>query len=175
MATIEVVKNDFESTMQKMMDRANGSGAFARIYPLYQKLQVKRLETEGASEGNRWEPLQAQYELYKKKRYGGGPKRSGGSWRSWPGSGTKMLIGTSTLAGAIIGPGSPFVSEGIKQHRARFTKNSMEIAVSQSENNAEGRPFNYASSVDENRPFMEFSDASLVMMKEAFQKFIAGE
>jgi hypothetical protein len=166
------VKDDFEKTMAKMLDRTNSGGAFARIYPVYQRLQTRRFETQNASEGAPWEKLEPGYAAYKRKRFGGGPTRSGGSWKSYPGAGSKMLIATSTLAGAVIGPGAPFVSEGLRQHRAKFSRTSMEIVVEQSGRNADGDPFDYAGYVNEVRPFMEFSRDSVAEMREELQKFL---
>jgi hypothetical protein len=170
---IKVVRDDFSDTMKKMLDKANAPQAgFARIYKVYQKIQVERFQTENASQGSQWAPLNDTYKKYKTKRYGGGTKREGGNWKSWPGSGTKMLIGTGTLAGAVIGPGSPFNSSGVSAHRALFTKTSMEIRVGEGGTNAEGKKFDYASYVNEKRPFMEFDDKSIELMKEELIKFI---
>jgi hypothetical protein len=175
MSGLRKVQDDFSLTMNKMIDRTNSPQAgFARIYKIYQRLQTQRFMTENQSEGGQWDPLDGTYQKYKTKRYGGGPKRGGGTWKSWPGNGTKMLIGTGTLAGAVIGPGSPFNTAGISSHKVLFTKSSMEIRIEQGGTNAEGRPFNYAGSVDEKRPFMEFSDQSLDLMKEELTKFVIG-
>ncbi len=173
-AGIHIVKNEIKERLDKMVDRANNAGAFARVYPLYQKLQTERFRTENASEGKSWPALQSEYKQYKKKRYGGGPKRGGGNWRTYPGSGTKMLIGTSTLAGAVIGPGAPFVSQGIQLHRAKFSKYGMEISLDLSGTNAEGKPFTYARDVARQRPFMEFSKKSKDKMKAEVLKYIIG-
>lgn len=170
---LKVVRDDFNDTMKKMLDCANAPQAgFARIYKVYQKIQTERFQTENASQGAQWKPLNEVYKKYKPKRYGGGEKRSGGNWKSWPGGGTKMLIGTGTLAGAVIGPGSPFNSAGVSAHSALFLKSSMEIRVGEGGTNAEGKKFDYASSVNEERPFMEFDDKSLELMKQELIKFI---
>lgn len=176
MSGLTKVRDDFTATVEKMVSRASSfqAGA-ARIYKIYQKLQTERFMTEGASEGMQWSDLKPDYKEYKLKRYGGGVKRGGGNWRSWPGNGTKMLIGTSTLAGSVIGPGAPFVSTGISLHRAMFTKTSMVISVEQSGNNAEDKPFNYAGYVNEERKFMTFSEGSLQMMKDELSKYVIGE
>lgn len=183
MVSFQMIQNDFQKTVQRMLDKSNAfQGASSRIYPLYQKFQTDRFQTQGQSEGTPWPSLNPEYAQYKKIRFGGGPKvRSKGkgkeasSWKSWPGQGTKMMIATSTLAGAVIGPGSPFVSEGINQHRAIFTPNSMEISVEQSGNNAEGRPFDYAGYADEKRPIMQFSDEHIEEMSAAITQFLFEE
>lgn len=170
---IKKVQDDFSDVMKKLLDRTNAPQAgFARIYKVYQRLQTERFTTENQSEGAQWIPLNDTYKRYKTRRYGGGPKRGGGAWKSWPGSGTKMLIGTGTLAGAVIGPGSPFDSAGTSAHRAIFTNTSMNIQVMQGTTNAEGKRFDYASDVNEKRPFMEFGDASILEMKEELTQFI---
>lgn len=169
------VQDDFTLAMKAMLDRSKSPKAgFARIYKVYQRLQTKRFMTENSSEGEKWGALNSDYKKYKEKRYGGGPKRDGGTWKSWPGGGRKMLIGTGTLAGAVIGPGSPFDSSGISAHRALFTSSQMTISVETSGMNAEGKPFDYAEYVNDKRPFMEFSDASIEEMKKELTQFIFG-
>lgn len=83
-----------------------------------------------------------------------------------------MLIATSTLAGAVIGPGAPFVSQGISAHRVLFKSSSMEISVITSGKNAQGKPFDYPEYVAEKRPFMKFSQNSLNEMKQVLVQFI---
>jgi hypothetical protein len=173
---LKKVKDDFSDTIKQMLDRTRAPQAgFARIHKVYQRLQTIRFQTENASEGGKWEPLQDVYRKYKLKRYGGGEKRDGDRWKSWPGSGTKTLIGTGTLAGAVIGPGAPFDSAGTSAHRALFTPTSMQIFIAEGASNAEGKPFDYAAFVNEERPFMEFGDASLNEMKQELVKFIFGD
>lgn len=170
---IKMVRDDFSDVMKTLLDRSKSPQAgFARIYKVYQRLQTERFMTENASEGSKWNELNDTYKKYKTKRYGGGPKRGGGTWKSFPGNGTKMLIGTGTLAGAVIGPGSPFDSAGTSAHRAIFSATSMSIQVAEGEPNAEGKTFDYASYVDEKRPFMAFGDASISEMKDELTKFI---
>ena len=173
-AKITAVKNDFEKLMQEMLSRSGSArGGFARIYSLYQKFQTERFMSENASEGNKWPPLQPKYREYKKRRYGGGPRRKGGIWRSYPGSGSKMMIATSTLAGAAIGPGDHGLF-GTEKHRAMFTDDSMTIFVEEGGVNAEGKPFTYASIANQTRPFMTFSDEHIAEMKDELSKFILG-
>lgn len=172
---IKKVQDDFGQTMDKMMSRANNfQGAAARIYPLYQKFQTDRFQSEGSSEGFPWDPISEPYKTYKKRRFGGGDKRGGGSWRTFPGNGTKSMIATSTLAGAVIGPGSPFVSEGISKHRVLFGPKSMQISVEESGTNAEGKPFDYATHADEKRPLMKFSKNHIDQMKMEIKKYLFG-
>lgn len=163
--------------LEDMLTRAKSTQASARIYPLYQLLQTERFKTENASEGAKWEPLNREYSAYKLRRYGGGTikrgRRSGERFGAYPGAGTKMLIGTSTLAGAVIGPGSPFF--GVSQHTALFRPYSMQITVNLSGVNAEGKPFNYPEYVAEKRPFMTFSPASISKMKETLQQYLIGK
>lgn len=167
------VKDDFETTMKQMLDKSRAPQAgFARIYAVYQRLQTERFKSENASQGARWQSLNPEYAEYKKKRYGGGAKRSGGSWKTFPGNGNKMMVATGTLAGAVIGPGAPF--QGTDKHRAMFTTNSMSVEVVEGGPNADGKPFEYASKANEVRPVMEFSEASLEEMKEELAKFVFG-
>ena len=173
---ITLVKNGIADRLKAMLSNAQSSQATARVYPIYQALQTQRFMTENASEGEQWKPLEAYYAKYKQRRYGGARitrgKRKGDDWGTWPGKGTKMLIGTSTLAGAAIGPGAPF--EGTQNHRALFSPYMMQISLEQSGENAEGKPFVYPQYVAKVRPFMGFSQASLSQMRNAVSQFIIG-
>lgn len=162
-ARLKKVRDDFEETRKKMLDASNSQGALARIYKVYQRFQTERFKTQNASEGRAWAPYKrADYAEYKRKRF-----------KSYPGAGSKMLIATSTLAGAVIGRGDhPFY--GVDKHRAIFKKNSMEIFVDQTGENKAGKPFTYPSVVNEERPFMEFNEEHLNEMKEELAQFVLG-
>ena len=162
MSGLELQRNDLKTRLEQMMTLAQSSKAFSRIYPLYQSLQVERFMTENESEGDAWDDLTPQYSAYKEKHYG-----------KYPGGGRKLLIATSTLAGAVIGPGAPF--EGVDKHRAIFSPFSMRITVEESGNNAAGKPFNYPKYVAERRPFMEFSEESFDQMRDALKKYLIGK
>lgn len=162
-----------------MLERGKDmSAGFARIYPLYQKLQVERFQTSNASEGEAWKPLNPVYEKYKPRRYGGGPrrkskKRAAGQWASYPFKGSLMLVGTGMLAGAAIGPNSqsPF-SEGASQQVTMFTPRSMTVSITQSGSNPDGNPFDYPQYVNEKRSFMSFGPSSVQRLKAAVQQFL---
>lgn len=158
---MKITRNDLQDRLDGMLDKANMQGAAARIYPLYQKLQTERFMSENASEGSSWNSLTSKYAEAKLK-----------SFRSYPGGGRKLLIATSSLAGAVIGPGSPF--KGTENHIAVFTRYSMRILVNVSGENAAGKRFDYPQYVAENRPFMKFSQTSLDLMKSELSKFILG-
>lgn len=169
--TLKKIRDGFSERIEGMLSRAKSpQGGFARVYSLYQKLQTERFKTEGSSEGTPWKALAPKYAAYKRRRYGGGPKRGGGNWRSYPGAGSKMMIATSTLAGAVIGPGSPF--QGKSKHRAMFQSRAMIIRVEQTGANAEGKPFDYASHANESRPLMKFSKKSMSRMKKELAQFV---
>lgn len=172
------VKNDFIKWIAQILNPSNKQGAIARMYPLYQQLQLQRFMTENESEGAQWLPLNDAYKKYKLKRYGGGSKRPtkanpATQWKTWPGNGSKMLIGTGTLAGAVIGPGNenPFDQSGIAAHQVLFTNTSMTVTINNSGQNAEGHPFVYASYVNEKRPFMKFSDDHIAQMKTTIESY----
>lgn len=173
---IKIVQNDIDARLNGILTRAKSTqGAGARIFPLYQQLQTKRFQTEGASEGQAWPKLNPKYQAYKEKRYGGGTKRGKDGdrkWGSWPGGGRKMLIGTSTLAGAVIGPGAPF--EGTANNVQIYKPYSLQISVNMSGTNAEGKPFNYGGFVAEKRPFMAFSSKSIDQMKTIMKNYLIG-
>lgn len=177
--------------LKDMIDRSkNASGALARLFKLYQRLQVERFKTQNASEGSRWDPLNQKYEKYKTVRYGGGPRRSSkaredwargspqaaaasANWASYPFQGALMLVGTGMLAGAVIGrsQGSPFVS-GTDQNRTMFTASKMIVSVSESGTNPDGTDFNYAHFVSEHRPFMTFGPESHALFVAEVKKYL---
>lgn len=153
------VQDDFTDRMKDMLSAAKAPQAgFARLYKLYQKFQTERFKTENQSEGKTWIRLNEIYSTRKRKDF-----------RSFPGSGSKMMIATGTLAGAVIGPGSPF--SGTDRHRALFTNTSMQIFVEETGTNAKGQKFDYAGYASEDRPVMEFSDQHIELMKEELRKF----
>lgn len=155
-----IKENGLEKKLAEMREKT-GKAAAARLYPLYQKLQTKRFQTENASEGAKWKPIQKEYAEHKLKLF-----------KSYPGGGRKLLIATSTLGGAVIGRGSPFL--GQDKHVALFKKYGMQISVKEGGTNAAGKPFNYAGYVAEKRPYMEFSKNSIEIMKTELRKFIIG-
>jgi hypothetical protein len=161
MSGIKKIQDDLEPKLQQLLTRAKSTQSSARLYPLYQQLQTQRFMTQGASEGFAWTGLSKEYEKYKEKKYS-----------KYPGGGRKLLIATSTLAGAVIGPGSPF--EGTDKHRAIFKPYQMQISVEQSGVNAAGKKFNYPQYVAEKRPFMKFSDKSIELLKESLKKYLIG-
>lgn len=159
----------------------NVQGTLARIYPIYQRLQVERFQTENSSEGGAWLQLDPTYKKYKERRYGGGLRRKSrtreaGAWNSYPGKGSKMMIGTGMLAGAAIGPssGSPF-TEGVSNHRAIFTTTGMTISIEESGQNPDGSEFIYPHFAAVHRPFMTFGETSLDEMREAAGKYILSQ
>lgn len=143
----------------------NTRAALASVYPVYQELQIERFKTENASEGGRWDSLEPSYQKQKLRRF-----------RSYPGSGNKIMVGTGMLAGAAIGPtdANPY-PVGIDKHRAIFTNKSMTVYVAQSGKNPEGRPFTYASFANEKRTFTKFSRRSTDRMREAIRSYVMGD
>jgi len=162
MTGISEVKNDFTIKVDKMLSQAGSiPAAMARIYPMYQRFQTQRFMTENESQGNRWAPLSEKYSARKPRQFA-----------SYPGSGSKLMIATGTLAGAVIGPGAPF--PGTDRHRFITTTTGMTIAVEQSGKNAAGKPFDYVEHAAEIRPIMTFNSDSIDQMKEELKKFILG-
>jgi hypothetical protein len=156
-----ITENGLQKKLEEMLEKT-GKAAAARIYPLYQKLQTERFQTENASQGAKWKPIQKEYAEHKLKTF-----------KSYPGGGRKTLIATSTLGGAVIGRGSPF--NGTDKHIALFTKYGMQISVKTGGKNAAGKPFDYPAAVAEVRPYMTFKDESIELMKSELIKFIVGK
>jgi hypothetical protein len=171
---IEMVRKGVVEGLERMIDRKNAlQGYLARnVYRRYQKAQMERFKTEGASEGPTWKPLSPKYAARKKIIYGGGPKHkfvggSGegrpwepdGNWPSYPGKGTKMLIATGRLQKSVIG-------QELKDHRVLVTGSKIEVSST----------VPYGGYVEETRMVMsELSQETTDEMLEGIMKFLVGE
>lgn len=156
MAKKASVEKQFKEHLNGVLDPANLSGAFARAYKVYQKIQTEKFKTQGASEGRSFpktDPVSP---------YG---KRKARVFRSYPGSGKKSLIATGYFAGAVIGPGSPF--DGAEKHRAVFGKRRMTISIEQTGDNPDGQPFDYPEHLEDKYEAFSLSDDSMDEIAEA--------
>lgn len=184
-------KNDkITKKLEGMLTKSRSMQSFLTrvIYPMYQNMQMQRWQTEGGSEGMKWQPLSSLYAARKLIIYGGGPKykwvgghgegmpwASAGSWPTYPGSGTKMLIGKGRLASAVIGAKArdAGITGGERFHRFKATNNSITISIDAGQRPTKKDPgseyFKYAN---EKREFMKFSNSSIRKMKEEIRDYI---
>lgn len=152
------------------------------LYPYMMNVQRKRFQTEGISEGNRWAPLSSKYAAWKKRRYGGGIKykwvggggtkdstgkstgfdRSGqkrpwqenGTYKAYPGNGTKTNIATGRLLQSLLGEGPG--------HYKLVKPTSLTI----------GTTVPYAKSVDESRSITELSKYTLEVISKELSSYL---
>lgn len=143
---LKKVQDGIQRNLKGLVQRERALRAYLNttVYRQYQNAQLKRWMTEGASEGRQWAPLSRKYAVYKRLRYGGGPRFTwvggsgegrpwvrAGNWPTYPGAGTKMLIATGRLVSGVIGPmknGSIFgMSASAKDHRKIVGARSIEI------------------------------------------------
>lgn len=136
--------------MEAILDRAIQPQGFINrvIYPMYQKAQIERWQTENESEGKRWKPLNPDYREAKKRIY-----------REYPYAGTRMLIATGTLFKSVVGTMASF-------HRKIVTMDGLVVMTT----------VPYAQDVADARPFMEFSPRSKTVreMRQAYREWLRG-
>lgn len=145
---LEVVYDNISKKLESMVDRAKSTQTyFSRVaYPQYQLAQINRWDTENDSETGRWKPLDTLYAHRKLTKFAG-----------YDYGGAKILIATGDLLKSVVGRGSG-------KHAALFTKEYMEISTM----------VDYAGFVADQRPFMDFSEATLGEWQEDLARFIDG-
>lgn len=186
-ARLKIVQDGITPRLQAMINRAKSVQSFlnSTIYTMYQNLQLQRWMTEGSSEGNGWPALNSTYAQYKLRRYGGGAKfkwiggmgegrpwEPDGSWPSSPGGGTKMMIGTTRLVSAVVGPNDSY-NEGLRFHRKMVDAKSIRISVDTSQTAGKKDPgscyFEYALVA---RDYVFFSQSHVNEMKAALKAYV---
>lgn len=138
-------------------------------YPAYQNAQRERWMTEGASQGSSWKPLNPAYRKYKLRRYGGGTKYNwiggqgqgrpwvpAGTWPTYPGKGSKMMIATNTLYASVTG-------DSTKNHRRVIDNRSMKIFTT----------VEYSEDVDKVRSFTIFKDSFIKDLQLQYEAYVA--
>lgn len=97
MAKLKAIGDGISEQIKKYLDRARLIDGYinSQIYPTYKRRQNKRYQTENASEGTRWKPLNADY-----------AKRKLTKFASYQGGGRKMMIATGRMKESVIGPGA---------------------------------------------------------------------
>ncbi len=95
---LDVAIDSATEFLHGMLDRAKMPAAWLNrvAYPELLRIQRRRWETEGASEGDPWLPLNDTYRAKKLKMF-----------RDYPGRGTKMLVATGRLIDSMTKPGDP--------------------------------------------------------------------
>lgn len=127
-----------------------------RFMRIYSNIQRERWQSQGGSEGQTWKPLNQKYSERKRQVY-----------KSYPGSGTKILIATGRLLSGILPEGERgMLSESYKDDfKSILHPSKPELTIST------GAP--YAKYVDETRPFMTLSDGSKEYIKDDFNQYLS--
>lgn len=112
-------------------------------YPRLIKAQRMRWQTEGASEDEKWEPLNPEYRRSKLKRFA-----------DYPGGGRKLLIATGRLIDSMTGENS--------DHWKLVTPTLLEV----------GTIVPYAGYVDEARDITSLSDQTVEEIADGLAEYI---
>lgn len=115
---IKITSDGIRKRLDQLLEKANFVDGFLDrvVYPEYQNYQRQRWMDENSNQTGKWDKLSAAYSARKQIMYGGGPKhewvggypmpwRVSGTWPSYEGAGTKMLIATGRLFHSVIGDG----------------------------------------------------------------------
>ena len=162
-------KTSGQKDVKEILKRAQDGRAFlTRVaYPMYQKWQLERWQTENKSEGSKWKSLNPAYAEYKKSRYGGGPKYvtpkqkgygrwvQAGNWPRYPGGGTKMMIATGELVNAVTG-------KKLTYHRRLIKAKQMAIGVT----------LPYAEDANKKRDFTKFKNANMKLLHDMYAEYV---
>lgn len=144
---LKVSYDGISKHFKKMIDRSElTSGWLNRVaYPLIIQAQRMRWASEGASEGDSWEPLNQSYAMRKLKRYA-----------NYPGAGRKMLIATGRLVAGVTG-------ENRSDHYKLVKNGSLKM----------GTTIPYAEYVNEARNFTDLGDRTTKDLAKRFSQYIA--
>lgn len=101
-AKLKVLMGGITQDLSKILDRERLGAGYANrvIYKIYKNRQRTRFQTENESEGEKWKPLDADYE--KKKRI---------KFAEFDGKGQNIMVATGRLKAAVTGDRSK------KEHR----------------------------------------------------------
>ncbi len=124
------------------------------LMDIYGRAQLKRWQTEGASERDKWKPLNAEYAKRKRKRF-----------RDYPGKGTKMLVATGRLLASILPEEQRGIAGGAAakgDFRKLIERRRVTLATT----------VEYAPWVDEVRSFTKFGAEFGKSVAESFRKYL---
>lgn len=98
-ANIVKTSSGIEDNLNGMLTRSKAMSSYLNrvLFRKYQKAQLERWQTEGASEDLQWQPLNKDYERWKKKKFA-----------AYPGSGNAMMIATDRLRSGATGEDSAY-------------------------------------------------------------------
>lgn len=146
---LQPVGKGFEDRMNALVSRANTLEGYLNrvVFRQYQKAQLKRWQTENASEGTKWTELNPKYARQKVRRYA-----------SFPGAGKALMIATGKLVDAATGRDTSGLTKITSATGIRIAINLGEVP--------------YAAYAAKERPFMKFGPTTLGEMRSGLKNFI---
>lgn len=98
----EHVEGEVTSRLMSALSRGNDLRGYLDrvVFGQYCEAQIKRFETEGASEGAKWRALDSKYEAYKKRKFA-----------SYPYGGRRIGVGYGNLLKVSVGKDSEIVTD----------------------------------------------------------------
>lgn len=149
-AALESKQSGIEGKLTQMMNRARSMEAYLDrvLFRQYQKAQLARWQSENASEGETWAPLNETYRKWKRKKFA-----------SYPGGGNALMIRTGKLMQAATGQDT----EGFYKI---VTNRGIKIGINLSQ-------IPYAGYASKHRPTMVFSEETLSAWRQGIKQFIS--
>ena len=157
-ASLKTTQRGIQKKLDDMITRAETLTAFVNrvVYPIYQRYQRRRWMDENSRQTGQWQALNSAYAERKKRMYGGMEKRGGGTWPSYPGQGTKMLIATGRLSKSVMG-------DDASEHRKIVTNKSLRIFTT----------VPYATYVNDVRDFSTYGKSFYREVGAELKKYVA--
>lgn len=147
-AKIKKIEDGVTAKLDELSGRVKGLSGYLNtvVYKQYQDAQVKRWETENASEGRRWDPLTPLYLQRKEVKYAG-----------FPYAGRRIGIATGALIQSVVGSDQRY-------HRKIVTPNQLII----------GTRIKYASHFAEKRPIFQFGKPTTKRILDGIRAYLRG-
>lgn len=149
-ATFTQKSNGIKKNLEGKLTRARTVQSYLNtvVVRQYIQAQIKRWQTENASEGSAWAQLSPKYLAWKKKKFANSP-----------GGGNAILYATGKLANAAM------LRDGGTNSYKIVTSTGIEIGISDDS-------LKYAKWVAQKRPFMQFSRATIAEMRKGISDYI---
>lgn len=143
---VTISVNGIANTLNAMAERSKlVTGWLNRVaYPELLKVQRVRWQTEGSSEGEKWDELNPSYRTAKLRKF-----------RDYPGGGRKMLVATSRLVGSMTG-------DNKAEHWKLLKGNELQM----------GSIVPYAGFVDDSRDITSLGDATVDRLVRSLRAYI---
>lgn len=149
MTGIKKTDDGVSKYLNGLIDRSKTLSSYLNrnLFRQYQKAQLLRFQTEGASENLAWAPLQQAYQQYKRKKFA-----------SSPGGGNATMIATGRLMQGATGQDSNYFYKLV-------TDEKFEIGM-----NTSALPYSPYPGVM--RPYMRFSEDTLTQWRQGIRDYI---